>query len=95
MGPPASANDFLDLLRRSGLIEDRLLDAHLQKLRETGALPDQAVALARLLLRDGLLTKFQAEQLLQGRWIGLQRQLLHRQRCTAVHHLDRLWQLLP
>jgi serine/threonine protein kinase len=68
MGPPATATEFLDLLRKSGLVEDRVLDAQLEKLRNGNALPDQSLALARLLIREGTLTKFQAEQLLQGRW---------------------------
>jgi serine/threonine protein kinase len=68
MGPPGTATDFLDLVRKSGLVDERLLDSYLQKIRDAGATPEKSDALARLLIRDGILTKFQAGQLLQGRW---------------------------
>jgi eukaryotic-like serine/threonine-protein kinase len=68
MGPPGTATDFLDLVRKSALVDERLLEAHLQKIRDAGTPPEKSDALARLLIRDGILTKFQAEQLLQGRW---------------------------
>src|SRR5947209_2458484 len=68
MPAPANASEFLDLVRKSGLADERLLAASLQKLSDAGPLPDKSVDLARVLVRDGVLTRFQAEQLLQGRW---------------------------
>src|SRR5579872_1215631 len=68
MPSPTTADEFLDLVRRSGVVEDRRLDAHVQKLRADGPLPPDPTALAVLLVRDGVLTHFQAEQFLQGKW---------------------------
>src|ERR1700722_7865281 len=68
MPAPASSDELLDLVRKSGVLEDKRLDAHLQKLREAGALPTEPAKLAAALVRDGLLTNFQCEQLLQGKW---------------------------
>ncbi len=68
MPSPTTAEEFLDLVRRSGVIEDRRLDAHVQKLRADGGLPPDPTALAVQLVRDGVLTHFQAEQFLQGKW---------------------------
>ncbi|HZY83685.1 MAG TPA: serine/threonine-protein kinase, partial [Gemmataceae bacterium] len=68
MPSPTTADEFLDLVRRSGVVEDRRLDAHVQKLRADGPLPLDPTGLAVLLVRDGVLTHFQAEQFLQGKW---------------------------
>jgi eukaryotic-like serine/threonine-protein kinase len=68
MPSPTTAEEFLDLVRRSGVIEDRRLDAHVQKLRADGGLPADPTALAVQLVQDGVLTHFQAEQFLQGKW---------------------------
>jgi serine/threonine protein kinase len=68
MPQPASTDELLDLVRKSGVLEDKRLDAHLQKLRDADALPAEPTKLAGALVRDGLLTNFQCEQLLQGKW---------------------------
>ncbi len=68
MPAPLTAEQFLDLTRKSGLLDRQDLDAYLQRRRAAGPLPDGARALAEALVRDGMLTRFQAEQLLQGRW---------------------------
>ncbi|MCI0684091.1 MAG: protein kinase, partial [Gemmataceae bacterium] len=43
-------------------------DAWLQKLKGAGPLPAKPNEAAGLLIRDGILTQFQAEQILQGKW---------------------------
>lgn len=68
MPAPASSSELLELVRKSGLVEEKRLEAYLQKLQGAGPLPEEPGQLAGLLVRDGLLTQFQAEQLLQGRW---------------------------
>src|SRR3978361_1920886 len=68
MPPPGNSTEFLDLVQKSGVADDARLKAHLQRLTEQNALPGDATKLASLLLRDGYLTHFQAEQLLQGKW---------------------------
>src|ERR1700746_2245861 len=68
MAAPSSIDEFLDLIRKSSVIEDKRLDAYTQQLRATKALPPDVSKLAGVLVRDGLLTHFQAEQILQGKW---------------------------
>jgi serine/threonine protein kinase len=68
MAAPATSMEFLELVRKSGVLEDKRLDPYLQKLRAAGTFPDEPGKLAGFLVRDGLLTHFQAEQILQGKW---------------------------
>jgi eukaryotic-like serine/threonine-protein kinase len=66
------ADAFFDLLRRSGLVEKGRLHAFLLKLKETlGSEPTpDADALAVRLIDDGLITRWQADKLLEGRHKG-------------------------
>jgi serine/threonine protein kinase len=64
MAAPSTNAEFLELVRKSGVVETKRLDAYLDKT----SLPDQPGKLAGFLVRDGILTRFQAEQFLQGRW---------------------------
>src|SRR6266542_3011601 len=68
MAAPATNDEFLDLIRKSGVAEEKRFDAWLQKVKSNGALPVKPGEVAGLLVRDGVLTKFQAEQILQGKW---------------------------
>ncbi len=68
MAAPATTDDFLDLVRKSELIDPFELSAHLDARSARAALPHEPKQLARLLVKDGLLTKFQAEQLLGGKY---------------------------
>src|SRR5690349_18472564 len=68
MAGPGTVDEFLELVRKSNVTEEKRLDACLQKLRAAGTLPDDPGKLAGLLVRDGVLTLFQAEQLRQGKW---------------------------
>ncbi len=65
--PAVSPDRFLDALRKSGLLAGDLLDAQLRRSAAEGP-PEDASELAARFVRDGLLTPFQADQLLQGRW---------------------------
>jgi hypothetical protein len=65
MARPTLTNDLLDLLRKCGL-EDAV-----RRFTASGPLPDAPRPLADALVRDGVLTRFQAEQLLQGEWRNL------------------------
>src|SRR5438132_1840050 len=67
MGAPATTDEFLGLVRKSGIIDDKRLAAYVEKDR-SASLPNQPKELAQRLVRDGLLTGFQAEQFLQGKW---------------------------
>jgi serine/threonine protein kinase len=67
MAAPATTDEFLELVRKSGVVEEKRLDPWLQKQRGAG-LPDKPSEAAALLIRDGILTRFQAVQILQGKW---------------------------
>src|SRR6266849_295723 len=68
MSLPSSSAEFLDLVQKSGLVEEKRLSAYADKLRADNALPADAKALGDRMIRDGVLTHFQSEQLLQGKW---------------------------
>jgi len=68
MPAPSTAEEFLELVQKSGVLDDKRLSTYLEKLRATGAVPTEPGKLAGVMLRDGVLTRFQAEQFLQGRW---------------------------
>ncbi|HEV3118255.1 MAG TPA: serine/threonine-protein kinase, partial [Gemmataceae bacterium] len=68
MPAPSTSDDFLELVRKSGVVEEKRLSACLDKLRAGGTALPPPGKIAGLLVRDGVLTRFQAEQLLQGRW---------------------------
>jgi serine/threonine protein kinase len=68
MPAPATVSEFLDLVRKSGVVDEKRLDAHVQRLQSAGALPAEAAKAAGVLVRDGVLTHFQAEQLMLGKW---------------------------
>ncbi|MBX9681453.1 MAG: serine/threonine protein kinase [Gemmataceae bacterium] len=66
MAAPNNNDEFLDLVRKSGVVEEKRLDTYLQKARST--FPPDPSKVAGLLVRDSVLTHFQAEQILQGKW---------------------------
>src|SRR5215813_3240930 len=68
MPAPNSIDEFLDVVRKSGVVDEKRLQSQLDKLRAAGQLPTEPTKLAGLLVRDGVLTHFQAEQFLQGKW---------------------------
>jgi serine/threonine protein kinase len=70
MPAPATTDEFLALVRKSGLIDAERLDASLEQLRAAGKLPTEVKKLAGTLVREGLLTLFYAEQFLRGIWRG-------------------------
>jgi serine/threonine protein kinase len=68
MPAPATADELLDLVQKSGVADEGKLKVHLQKLTGSTGIPKAPDKLAANLVREGLLTYFQAEQLLQGKW---------------------------
>ncbi|HZY84319.1 MAG TPA: spherulation-specific family 4 protein [Gemmataceae bacterium] len=68
MSAPSTLDQFLDLAGKSGLLDPQGLRTYLQRLRGGGGAPAAPRALADALVRDGLLTRFQVEQLLLGKW---------------------------
>ena len=68
MAAPATADEFLNVVRQSGVVEESRLADYLQQ--HGGGLPEDPKALADLLVRDGLATRFQADQFLRGKSRG-------------------------
>jgi eukaryotic-like serine/threonine-protein kinase len=68
MPSPTTIDEFLELVRKSGVVDEKKLTTYLDKLRAAQPLPSTPAVLAGLLVRDGCLTQFQAEQFLQGKW---------------------------
>src|SRR5438128_93424 len=68
MPVPSTSDEFLELVRQSGLLDASRLEASLRRLRCAGSA--EPADLASALVKDGLLTDFQANQLLQGRSRG-------------------------
>ncbi len=68
MPAPANAVEFLEVVRKSGLIPDGHLRTELARLRTAAAAPQTIDQLAAALIRDGLLTRFQAKQIKIGRY---------------------------
>lgn len=68
MPAPSTVEEFLDLVRRSGVIEEKRLGGLLERLRSQSLLGGNPRSVADQLIQEGVLTPFQVEQLLQGRW---------------------------
>jgi serine/threonine protein kinase len=66
MAAPATSDVFLELLRKSRLVQEERLDAYLVRK----PLPEDPRQAATQMVRDGLITQFQAKQLLAGKHKG-------------------------
>ena len=63
---PTTREELLGLIQKSGVADEKRLTAALAKA--AGNMPADAKSTASLLVREGVLTAFQAEQLLEGKW---------------------------
>src|SRR4051794_25598455 len=70
MPAPATIDEFLDLVPKSGVVATDRLNAYLKGLRTAGGLHGPPSQVSGLMVRDGLLTQFQAQQLLLGKYLG-------------------------
>jgi serine/threonine protein kinase len=68
MPAPATPDELLDLIQKSGVVDEAKLRNYVQKLKDSSSFPADPAKLAGVLVRDGILTYFQAEQLLQGKY---------------------------
>src|SRR5215831_15554804 len=68
MPSPTTIDEFLELVRKSGVVDEKKLTTYLDKARAAKALPPEPGKAAGLLVRDGILTHFQAEQFCLGKW---------------------------
>jgi hypothetical protein len=64
--------DLVTLVRKSGLVPNSCLDEFLERPVVVAAMDQEAKKLAGLMVQEGVLTVFQAKQLLQGKWRGFQ-----------------------
>src|SRR4051794_33726064 len=67
MPAPISTDDFVSLLRKSKLLDDKHLSDYLERTPE---LPGDPPSAAKRLSEDGLISTYQAERLLAGRSKG-------------------------
>src|SRR5579859_336451 len=70
MAAPTTISEFLDLGFRSGLLDRQAVSALCEDWRQRDVRHDSPRALADSLIHEGLLTHFQADKLLLGRWRG-------------------------
>ena len=68
MAAPTTVSEFVDLVRKSGLIVESKFEELVQRQRAHGTLPQTIDPFAAMLVREGLLTFFQAKQLKLGRY---------------------------
>jgi serine/threonine protein kinase len=68
MPVPKTVPEFLALVRQSGVVAEPLLERFLKEQGTAVSDTARPGALAGLLMQAGLLTHFQADQLLQGKW---------------------------
>jgi serine/threonine protein kinase len=70
MPSPQNAVEFVALVQRSGLVSDRRLGDFLALHETRGDAPKEPIPLAKMMIEEGLITLFQAKQLLLGRHRG-------------------------
>src|SRR5207248_1869563 len=70
MSTPISPIEFTEFIRKSGVVDHANLEAALAEFRVGNAQANDAKQLALSLIERGILTHFQADQLLRGRWRG-------------------------
>ena len=70
MSVPSSVEELLQLIRKSGMVDEGKLTTYLQRRQAGRGLPEDSREAADAMVRDGLLTAFQAEQFLLGKWRG-------------------------
>jgi serine/threonine protein kinase len=70
MSVPSSVEELLQLVRKSGMVDEQKLNAYLNRRQLTRGLPDDPREFANDMVQDGVLTYFQSEQFLLGKWRG-------------------------
>jgi serine/threonine protein kinase len=70
MSVPNTAEEVIQLIRKSGMIDEQKLQEYLQRRELTRGLPDDPREFCDELVRDGIVTYFQAEQFMLGKWRG-------------------------
>jgi serine/threonine protein kinase len=68
MPAPATTSEFIDLVQKSGIVDPSRLAPYVQQILDRGPLPKLPSVMANFMVRDAIVTLFQAEQLLLGKW---------------------------
>ncbi len=68
MAAPTTEEELIALVRNSALVAEARLDEYLGRRKPGATAGGTPLDLAQAMVVDGLLTKYQAEQLLMGRW---------------------------
>jgi serine/threonine protein kinase len=84
MSAPRTIDQFLDVVKKSGVLDENRLDARIDQLFASASPPENPANLAGVLVREGFLTRWQADQFLQGKCRGFQ--------IGSYNILDRLGQ---
>lgn len=70
MSAPNSVEELLGLIRKSGIVDEHLLNTYLERPKFATGLPAEVQDFLDMMIRDGILTNFQAEQFLLGKSRG-------------------------
>jgi serine/threonine protein kinase len=70
MSTPQSSDDLFQLIRKSGLVDEQKLGAFQQAHGRDGLLQQDSRNIVAAMVREGLITFFQGEQFLLGKWKG-------------------------
>ncbi|MFO0795949.1 MAG: serine/threonine-protein kinase [Gemmataceae bacterium] len=70
MSVPNSVEELVQLIRKSGMVDEGRLSNYLDRREFARGLPADPREFAEDMVRDGVLTNFQAEQFLLGKWRG-------------------------
>ncbi len=65
-------DQFLDVVKKSGVLDESRLETRVEQLLASASLPPDPPSMAATLVREGLLTRWQADQFLQGKFRGFQ-----------------------
>lgn len=70
MAVPTKGTELLDLVRKSGLLDQPKINGYVTTLEQQGQVEEDPGRLASRMVKDGLITVFQARQMLRGRYRG-------------------------
>jgi serine/threonine protein kinase len=70
MSVPTSVEELIALIRKSGMVDESALNSYLHRRQSGRGLPADPRQAAEAMAADGVLTDFQAEQFLLGKWRG-------------------------
>jgi len=70
MSVPSSVDELIQLIRKSGMVDEQALTTYLHRRQSGRGLSADPREAAEAMVKDGLLTDFQCEQFLLGKWRG-------------------------